>query len=82
MHAILLRALQAVCLLLGLLVLRSLAFVARLYLAQWSYSNSKAFSKIPGPPPAKLAIGACGAAGSGCVVLASTQAHGWPARLA
>jgi hypothetical protein len=57
MHAVLLRALQAVALLLGLLILRSVLFVARLYYARWSYSSSKAFSKIPGPPPAKLAIG-------------------------
>ncbi|KAF6250905.1 cytochrome P450 [Scenedesmus sp. NREL 46B-D3] len=57
MHGLVLKALQAVCLLLGFLVLRSVVFVARLFYARWSYSNSKAFSKIPGPPPAKLVIG-------------------------
>lgn len=73
MHAVLLRALQAVCLLLGCLVLRSVVFVARLYLARWSYSHSKAFKGIPGPPPAKLPIGGHAAACSGCVVIADVH---------
>lgn len=76
MHGLVLKALQAVCLLLGFLVLRSVVFVARLFYARWSYSNSKAFSKIPGPPPAKLVIGGSGAPGSGCVVLAHAQSKG------
>lgn len=53
MHLLLLRALQAVCLLLGTLVLRSCWFIVRLLLARYKYNKLK----VPGPPLPKLLLG-------------------------